>query len=168
MIDRYGCSVWAFDPTMAAWPRPAKHGSHAHQFTPVYIGGKNEGNTNTIGGLMRRFEHSYITVLKVDIEGSEWDTLKASFDEEVWSKVNQFSLEVHMWLPCRHSPGGCAAHITDAIAEFARYSSLLDGLYERGFRQFYHHLNPMSTAENLPDRTLCCYEMAMVNTHATL
>ncbi|KAJ3342670.1 hypothetical protein HDU93_001650 [Gonapodya sp. JEL0774] len=105
------------------------------------------------------------SVLKIDVEGFEWDSLARAFHDGVMDKVEQVLLEVHMfkenyrkWKPQSVTPGtkqstpskaGSIQEMVDINID-ADTSAVLDWLEimnlfeESGFVQYYHHTNPMS------------------------
>lgn len=115
VIRAFGCSVFAFDPTPRAvafakrvdepefhffpvglWsedsvqefraPRNPDHVSHSIGAIEDATGGFRAA-CRSIPSLMREFGHDRITVLKLDIEGSEYDVLPAMLADGVTPEV---------------------------------------------------------------------------------
>lgn len=113
MLQRTHCDIFAFDPTVSKLPLPLLHSKeewYALQrkrliLTKVALAehsGSSEvfGLTENLYDIMHRLGHSYIDVLKIDIEGSEWDLMKSLFPMHTHSKshkfpVGQLLIELH-------------------------------------------------------------------------
>jgi FkbM family methyltransferase len=103
-----GCDVFSFDPSMNV----GKHSrSNHHLFEPIGIGaysGTHKGKSTLYGGkknyqllslrdIMQRYGHNHIDIIRMDTESAEWDVLKQWNDDNLWEKMDQLLLEVHMW-----------------------------------------------------------------------
>ena len=108
-----GCQVFSFDPSMEI----GTHKRHKnHLFEPIGIGvvsGAHKGNSTLYGGkedyevltlseMMRRHNHSHVDIVRMDTEYAEWDVLEQWYREDMFSKMNQLLLEVHMWPKSHH------------------------------------------------------------------
>lgn len=108
LLGRTNCEIWGYDYTVDAWGnqlhesyRPRTH------FLRVGISGvTNETRTPpfySVKDLMRQNGHEYIDIMKMDIEGSEFDALTALlaayFDADVELPVGQLLVEIHMREP---------------------------------------------------------------------
>jgi hypothetical protein len=164
----FGCDVFCFDPSM---------GQQDHQRSPGVMfynmginfekSDKYEGNeygradrkqywkVDTVGGFMKRFNHTKGTVLKVDVEGSEWDALTQAADEGALLKFDQLLFEIHLW-HWRSNLDGV----------FNKWYNLFKKLETQGWKLFYSHVNPLSTQEKFPNHLYvpCCYELSLINT----
>ena len=73
------CEIHVFDPTQSSVPMPMTHRAGHENFhryaigNPVQSGGNWE--TKSLDAVMKSFGHSWIDVLKMDIEGGEWEFL---------------------------------------------------------------------------------------------
>ena len=105
MLSR-GCKVWSFDPSM----RPGKYKRHKnHEFFPIGLGNQNgqhvgrstlytnakNYNVKTLDTIMKELRLNYVDVIRMDIEGAEWEVL-GMID---YSKIGQLLIEVHVWGP---------------------------------------------------------------------
>ncbi|KAL1751972.1 methyltransferase domain-containing protein [Schizophyllum commune] len=102
------CEVWGYDFSVDDFgpqiPRSQRHRVH---FAPYALGGEEKHGPNdqpklyTLDALMRMNGHKHIDILKIDIEGWEFDTLTALIDGYVSSgrplPFGQLQLEVHVW-----------------------------------------------------------------------
>jgi len=110
---KQGCEVRSFDPSMSYKAKRAEHhyfeavgignisGAHIGKSTlyqtrkkkqTLYHGMKNYP-VETLEHIMSRLGHTYIDVLRMDVEGAEWDVLSSL----PFEKIGQLGLEVHMW-----------------------------------------------------------------------
>ena len=78
MIDSVGCKVFGFDPTVG-WTNMS-YGNYSRNFVfyKTALGAKSGSSPmfslmEHIHDTMQRLNHSYIDILKVDVEGSEWE-----------------------------------------------------------------------------------------------
>ena len=107
MISR-GCQVFSFDPSMNV----GKHKRHNnHLFEPIGIGsysGHHTGSSTLYGGktkyevlslsdIMKRYNHTHVNLIRMDTEFAEWDVLQEWIDDNMFSKLDQLLLEIHMW-----------------------------------------------------------------------
>ena len=108
-----GCDVFSFDPSMNV----GKHSrSEHHLFEPIGIGAysgthkgkstlytgkkytdKNNYQLLSLSDMMQRYGHEHVDIIRMDIESAEWDVLKQWNDDNLWKKMDQLLLEVHMW-----------------------------------------------------------------------
>ena len=107
MISK-GCHVYSFDPSMNV----RKHKRHKnHLFEPIGIGIKSGihkgrstlygGKTNydvlTLADMMKRYNNDHVDIIRMDTEYAEWDVLQQWFKQDMFSKMDQLLLEIHMW-----------------------------------------------------------------------
>jgi FkbM family methyltransferase len=112
VIERYGCHVWAFDPTPRAIAHVQKHGTHPnYHFRPVglwsedtrmtfylndnpaSVSGSLVGLTGTqrsievdcrsLRTLMAENGHDHIDVLKLDVEGAEYTIIESILRQDI-------------------------------------------------------------------------------------
>jgi FkbM family methyltransferase len=124
IMKRFGLNVWGFDPTPKSIEYVRKNnklGQNFH-FTAEALGiekgvrtftkpknpnhvsmreGRHDGlgetvevHTNTLQNWMDKFGHSHIDILKIDIEGSEYDVLEDWIKKE-WFPMDQLLVEFH-------------------------------------------------------------------------
>jgi len=102
-----GCEVWGYDYSVFTWGPEINNDpelmKRAH-FQPWALGGSdNHTDTDyprywTLDSLMKHNGHTFIDILKVDIEGSEFDALTAFLDAHPNGDVlpvGQIQLEIH-------------------------------------------------------------------------
>ncbi|KAK2163290.1 hypothetical protein LSH36_82g03052 [Paralvinella palmiformis] len=106
VVEKYGCIVRAFDPTMSNYPNVTKRGEKIF-FYPVGIYGNNTViklkrhkicPVKTLGTIRKELhdEEKVIDYLKSDVERFEWSALEAMFSEGFLSKyVKQIGIEYH-------------------------------------------------------------------------
>lgn len=107
MIDQ-GCHVFSFDPSMTL----GKHKRHKnHLFEPIGIGptsGTHTGKSTLYGGktnyevlslqdMMKRYDHSHIEMIRMDVESAEWNVLQQWTHDNLWQHIDQLLLEIHMY-----------------------------------------------------------------------
>jgi hypothetical protein len=105
MLNRTNCEIWGYDFAVGAWAKQMEklYASRAH-FKQAGI--SNVTNTShsppfyTVKDLMLANGHGYIDIMKMDIEGSEFDALGAFLSEYSGAgqefPVGQLLLETHM------------------------------------------------------------------------
>ncbi|KXS19246.1 hypothetical protein M427DRAFT_143454 [Gonapodya prolifera JEL478] len=193
--ERTGCETHSFDPSLSM---ESHYRGRNQWFWSVGIAATSaviEGTTlrthevsnwpvRTLSDVMRALNHTHISVLKMDVEGFEWDALARAFHDGVMDNVEQVLLEVHVfkehyrkWTPpesaekqspivvSKQTPGSDGSDLDADVAAIRGWIEIMD-LFERsGFVQYYHHTNPMSVLvqwtdskdlSNLP----CCFEIA--------
>ncbi|XP_070552261.1 uncharacterized protein [Ptychodera flava] len=163
----YGCDVFSFDPSIN---QPSHKHSERVWFHDFGLLDKNSDKhpgrstqkwkVRTLEGLMAEMDHHNrkIDVLKIDIEGAEWQSLYQMLERGTLQYVKQLVFEVHLWKPI---PG-------NEKAGFREKYSILKWLEEQGFRMWHWHQNPLSEIIKLGYSDFlseaCCYELAWINT----
>ncbi|KAI9455892.1 methyltransferase domain-containing protein [Russula earlei] len=102
-----GCEVWGYDYSVNSWG-PEITGDpelrHRAHFSPWALGGTDNHQESdnpkwwTLDSLMKLNGHTFIDVLKIDIEGGEFDALVsfiAAHAQEGELPVGQVQLEIH-------------------------------------------------------------------------
>jgi hypothetical protein len=106
------CEIHVFDPTPSVvraargfvWP-PNTHfhpwGLGAPGITALVLEGQNITELYTLDDVMARLEHTHIDVLKIDIEGSEFDMLNhpsVGQTTSAWrmKRIGQLQMEIHL------------------------------------------------------------------------
>lgn len=114
MMIKRGCHVYSFDPDPAT--KAVSLHPTLHQFHRIGISGftgKANLTTNTLSSegsgflegydlmtledLMTKFGHTHLNILRTDVEGSEWFFLQSWLDNNMFSKVDQWLVEIHLW-----------------------------------------------------------------------
>jgi hypothetical protein len=105
-----GCNVFSFDPSMDTkkhWRNPN------HLFEPIGIGvksgihigrstlftHKNGYPVETLRDIMKRHNHTHISILRMDTEGAEWDVLDQWIATGMFDHIDQMLVEVHIGPP---------------------------------------------------------------------
>jgi len=103
-----GCQIWGYDWSVNAFnheiPRSQAHRTHFHPFGlagTVKLGPEDTQKTYTLESLMKMNGHTHIDILKVDIEGSEFEALATLVKPYIASNqplpFGQLQLEIHIW-----------------------------------------------------------------------
>lgn len=93
------CEVYIFDRVafgIEDWFPEESVRSKVH-FTKAFISSKTDSSQDpphiTLKDIMKKFDHSHIDVLKMDIEGSEWDILT---NNDAFPSIGQLQVEFHL------------------------------------------------------------------------
>ena len=150
VINRTTCSVWTFDPTLnevATAKVKAVPGLNfaavgvSHEDGELQLRGKARP-VRTLANLMKERGHTWIDVLKMDVEGAEWPVLKSFIQTGTRLPVTQAQIEFHVRDP------------QDAI-------ETMDGLLGLGMRVF--HVEENNYCAHCPGHL---YELALAHTSA--
>jgi len=164
-----GCDVHAYDPSMKTNDYVRNTGvwfwnAGISAVKNDNFGGKEYGGrgsqvwkVDTIQGYMDRFGHAKGALLKIDVEGNEWDALLKSIEEGTLQKWDQLLFEIHLW--------GYEQNVDTTIDKWFR---LFKGLENQSYQLFYSHVNPASTRTNFNNHFYvpCCYELSFMRTNA--
>ncbi|EGB02720.1 hypothetical protein AURANDRAFT_72831, partial [Aureococcus anophagefferens] len=122
-----GCRVFSFDPTMSG---DHKRHPERHTFEPIGIGaatkletrgaastanygGRARYRVETLADMMARHGHDAVTVLRMDVEGAEWDVLAEWLASSALLAIaDQLLLEIHLY-----RPRGDAGKLHDLLAK---------------------------------------------------
>jgi len=155
MMNKKGCELHCFDPSMG-WQD--KKMSERMSFYNLGIAGKNYVNhkgwkLNSLKTIQKNLglEDRVVEVLKVDTEGAEWEAIPDMVTSGALDKVKQFIFEIHFW----------GAHTPE---QHRQWLDVINMLRDKGFKLYYSHENPQSTAENLGflKQMSCCYEISFI------
>ena len=110
------CEVHVFDPTLSPEALVKLKALPSIQFHPIGLGPKDQQlqmtdnkmtmgrhsaepmNIQTLQTIMRNLNHTWIDVLKMDIEGFEYATLQGwMHSSKTWLPVTQLLVEFHYW-----------------------------------------------------------------------
>lgn len=150
-MAKYGCEVHAFDPSMKMKEHIRNTSVHFHpiglshvdttQFVPrkdMYVIEDSTWPVMTIHSIMKLLGHTgrHLDVLKMDVEGYEWNILDYLLKTNFFTNVNQFMLEYHLFptWPSR--------------AEYPKFLKLYKTLHDNGFRKFVTALHPLNHNPN--------------------
>jgi len=151
IVKRFGLQVWGFDPTPKSIEYVNSNvnlGQNFH-FTPEGLGikkdvltftkpqnpshvsmreGKHDGlgetvevPVNSLKNWMQTFGHTHLDILKIDIEGSEYDVLE-DWIQKKWFPMEQLLVEFHQRF----------------FADKTRHNNVLNGLKANGFQIIYN------------------------------
>lgn len=112
--------------------------------------GKESIRVRTLQDLMAQHGDDQLTILKVDVEGSEWTALHQASEVGTLTRVDQLLLEVHM--------RGCEAGYTEHGR--SKLSGLMDALESSGLRAFSNVPNLGPTGKGARP---ACGEYSFVN-----
>ncbi len=104
-----------------------------------------------------------LDILKLDVEGSEWSSLRQAIDDGSLRSIKQLIVEIH-------SPRLRQGRQVMTKQDYADIFQILIDLERLGFRKYLYHadkyccggfadLTPVSVAKKL----ICCYELFYVN-----
>lgn len=134
MHERTACDIYGFDFSVTSMAGAAAGMERVH-FQRVGLGAKETSQLLTLKQIMEQHKHSFIDVLKVDIEGAEFEVL-ATLAKEFNSgslPIEQLLLEIH------HEKG-----LT------AQFFEIMRSLRSHGLVPFSHETNYNPPARGLP------------------
>ena len=144
------CEIHIFDPTLTVGQKEVVNNVlHDIQFHDIGLGGsngelriknrkslwtqktKNIYQVQTLGTIMSSLGHTWVDVLKIDIEGAEWNVFEKLFEEMQVIPASQIQLELHF------------------LGDAKPVLHFFENIAERGFRVFSVEPNYYGrTAEN--------------------
>lgn len=133
MADRFNCTVHSFDPSMLL----ADHRRSKNVW--FYNSGLAERNYSnergwrlfTLKSVLDKLKMTdrNIEILKFEVEGSEFSALENMISEHSLRRVKQVMFEMHSYLTAMNAKNT------------VRYSNILQGLHQEGFKRYYSHEN---------------------------
>jgi len=134
-LRRTSCEIFAFDASVNSMgPEIGKHKNKSRiHFSKVFLGEKNnqaaKTKTKTLLTIMRENRHTWIDILKMDIEGKEFAVLNQILDDfkGIGLPFGQLQVEFH----------GSAT----GAGSFANFYKLWERLEEAGLRPFMNEVN---------------------------
>jgi hypothetical protein len=149
-IFAYDFSVKSFGPQL-----PPSYSARAH-FSQVGLGAKDEFNKSpqffTLSTLMAQNNHSYIDILKIDIEGSEYaafDAFMDSCDAAGIMPIGQVMIELHL--------------VDDQRVNFERFTKWWERLEDFGMRPTWLEINLLAVTLGEGKTDPRCVEYVWVN-----
>jgi Methyltransferase domain len=152
MAELFGAEVHMFDPgpgvekAFADFKQPRKFGEGTVTYHPIGLGpisddpahawdleiDQKKCEVKSLGGIAKSLGHSHVDILKIDIEGGEYASLRQMLASGTLHNlgVRQLLIEFH-FVPDEH---------------FSEFVSLLDALKQQGFKLFRKELNPFGPA----------------------
>lgn len=166
-MDRYGCRVFAFDPSMNSSDH--NRTDHIHFFR-TGLGADDDGRSHwtdetlkeIYDDLVRRMWHGsddIIDYLKMDIEWAEWSVLPHILQSGMMDKVRQLAVEIHLPFRPPHFYGG------QQLDQFRRLARILMAIEDYGLVRFDSKPNLLfqDTIEELNYTGPMAYELAWYN-----
>ncbi|KAF9550406.1 hypothetical protein EC957_000708 [Mortierella hygrophila] len=152
MIDRTNCQVYAFDASVNGISGDAAGNPNIH-FFKYFVGGKDEVDKDgtvwkTLKTIMKENGHEWIDVLKIDIEGNEFDALNAMMDQFEILPFSQLQIEIHLFGDMEDR---------NLFMDFVKFWERLEGHY---IRPFWSELN---TVYSRIDKGLGLSEYSFIN-----
>lgn len=103
MIERTNCMIYAYDPAVSEMgPQMTAEALKSVVFTQAYVGAENKPTANppmyTLTEMMKMNKHTYIDVLKMDIEYYEFEVVEQflkDFGADV--PIGQLLVEIHVF-----------------------------------------------------------------------
>lgn len=84
MLSRTNANIWGYDFSVEGWADEIKEGETRAHFSKVGIARNSDSSVSppmaSIPDLMKRNGHEYIDIMKMDIEGAEFDALTSLMD----------------------------------------------------------------------------------------
>eukprot|EP01102_Stenamoeba_stenopodia_P000515 TRINITY_DN10503_c0_g1_i1.p1 TRINITY_DN10503_c0_g1~~TRINITY_DN10503_c0_g1_i1.p1 ORF type:complete len:354 (-),score=70.45 TRINITY_DN10503_c0_g1_i1:289-1350(-) len=171
LISFTDCEVHTFDPTMGVKPHQR---NSQNWFWDIGIADKKqtvnvldmykgplERKFSTLEEIMKSLGHTKVWLVKMDVEYSEWSSLRQMFKSHTLDRVDQLVLEVHFGYGPRFD---IDVHLYDSKKIFSNWLETLLSIRDQGFQLFYHHANPIAPLFDWGNRvkTPCCYEVYYV------
>lgn len=128
MLSTTPCDLWAYDPTVDKIANPLRPSNLRVHFEKLGIAGKDAGDKKTLKTFMDNNGHEWIDVLKVDVEGFEYEMLDNILETFDQLPFGQLFLEFHLMKKPEH---------------YRRIQSLIERLEMKGMRMFYKENNPL-------------------------
>ncbi|KAJ3881925.1 methyltransferase domain-containing protein [Lentinula edodes] len=108
LINTNYCRVWGYDSSVKGFakqiPASERHRTTFHRYTLAGVdrpASESEPAMYTLNTLMQMNEHQHIDILKVDVEGWEFDTftnlIKSFAEQDLPLPFGQLQLEIHVW-----------------------------------------------------------------------
>ncbi|CAG5136046.1 unnamed protein product, partial [Candidula unifasciata] len=166
-MARYGCEIHAFDPSMNLGPH--LRGERVF-FHPYGVGASNKSIISpkndhwqlySIEEHRKLLQHTpnqrRLDIVKMDVEGHEWESLMKALDDGSLADVRQLAFETHVsW--SKSDP---------TKEEYLKFLALFRKVYQNGFRIYVTHRNyQWSAFESLlvEGKTLAhCHEVHTIN-----
>ena len=155
-LHKFGCEVYSFDPFIN---RSAYQRGKNHWFYPWGIGNENSLNKSLLSSskIKKNLNHieKTITILKLDVEGSEWEFFDSENIADELKTVDQLIVEVH--------PVFSSLKPFEPVGQ----EKALHLLEKLGFSLFFSRLNPSYPSARVgiaPDQSMYFYELSFLKT----
>ena len=163
-FERFGCQVYAFDPTIHKEDHDHSRGVH---FLNLGIDGQDVENDLVLGGKVMTLESIYkmleprhhavpIDFLKMDVEMAEWQALPQIIDSGMLSGIRQISVEIHFG-------GGSIPE------DFVRSCmKVVQNLERRGMVRFKNRITIITSGKIMGKQSVIALEMSFYNRYFTV
>jgi len=148
---RSDANVWIYELDPARMPSDKRTGLHVGNFGLGGYGRGTPGNMRSLGALMKENNHTYIDILKMDIEGFEWSFLEK--EDALLERVGVFLVEVHSILASISSraPKGPMR---------STHAPFIEAVEKRDLRLYHQEINAGSHK--------CCSEYAFIQKNTSM
>ncbi|KAF9159269.1 hypothetical protein DFQ26_006740 [Actinomortierella ambigua] len=141
-LQRTSCEIYAFDASVDGMANGLANNPRVH-FQKVFVGKEDKVDGSgiqwkTLKTIMKEYGHTWVDVLKIDIEGGEYDTLGAVMADYAGAPALPFSqlqLEMHLF-----------KHGTSREINFGEFLKFFRRLEAAGLRPFWDEPNLLPTA----------------------
>ncbi|KAH9879790.1 hypothetical protein J1614_001814 [Plenodomus biglobosus] len=164
--------IWGYDFSVNAWGPQIKEQYRPRTYFKKVGLGKEDAHASdppfwTLPSLMKENGHSYIDILKIDIEGSEYDALDTMMDafESTRSAagngvmpIGQVMIELHLGDGINLSGPGGGGHV-----DFHRFQTWWERLEKMGMRPVWMEINLFAVTLGKEKSDPRCTEYVWVN-----
>jgi len=154
ILNKTSCEVFIFDPTMSPEQEKKLSPSVHKKFRGIglakYDGmmeiGGIEREVRTLRKIMKELKHERIDILKVDIEGAEYDVFEEIFSSG-FPDIDQILVEVHAFthLQQLNEDGSVVQNPSELRMRLDRFFEVLE---TAGFRLFHKEINVLWSHPN--------------------
>lgn len=147
LLQRTTCEIWGYDFSVTSWGPEVTNLSNAHQarahFQKVGLGESVDLSRNppyqTIQSLMQENGHAFVDLIKMDIEGAEYDVLRSLMeDTKDGLPFGQLLMEVHLIPEDLLTSRGKAMYLPKSLAAWLKF---WESLEDRGMRVVFTEPN---------------------------
>ena len=104
-----------------------------------------------------------VDILKLDVEASEWTTLRDIITENHTQYIKQIIMEIH-------TPRSRWSRDKVTTRDFDEMFQILFDLHRQGFRMYLHHADKFCCGgfgdlvpQHIAQKLICCYELFFIN-----
>ncbi|KAL6149601.1 hypothetical protein ACJBU6_11145 [Exserohilum turcicum] len=174
MLERVpSARIWGYDFSVEGWgPQIAQQHRHRTFFKKVGLGKEDKHQSDppfwTLPELMKQNNHTYIDILKIDVEGSEYDaldTMMNAFDNIKSASgksvlpIGQVMIELHLGDGINIEEGTVGGNSVD----FSRFRSWWERLERMGMRPVWMEINLFAVTLGKSKSDPRCTEYVWVN-----
>lgn len=125
------CEIHIFDPDGSVMSYASNDWTAKYSYHNTRVGGVHDHQTLTLEDILGKFNHTYVDILKIDIESSEF-SLFENISEDALSRIGQILMEVHYIGPVKDS---------DSEEKLGKLTKMFYKLEANNFRIFYKEVN---------------------------